>query len=218
MQVKLIAITKPHLNVGGCWDAEDLVAYCARVSNPKNQYSIDTAPKLLKYLADNQHWSPFEMVHVVMEIETTRDISRQILRHWSARFQEFSLRYAQAPGFVLRECRMQDTKNRQSSLPCKNKLIALFFTTAQKLVIGLCGALYRLLLWMGVAKEQARAVLPEGLTVTRMYMAGSLRTWLHYVQLRSSNGTQKEHAEIARACGDILKREFPALEAFFDGH
>jgi thymidylate synthase (FAD) len=190
----------------------ELVAYCARVSNPSNQANKDTAEKLIKYLIKNKHWSPLEMVHLTLEIETTRDIARQMLRHRSFSFQEFSQRYADPTkdlDFVLREARLQDTKNRQNSIETDNLQLQSFWEERQKRVIEEAKNAYEWAIANGIAKEQARAVLPEGLTVSRLYMAGSLRSWIHYIQLRSENGTQKEHINIAKACAEVIATVFP---------
>ena len=190
----------------------ELVAYCARVSNPSNQANKDTAEKLIKYLIKNNHWSPLEMVHLTLEIETTRDIARQILRHRSFSFQEFSQRYADPTkdlDFVLREARLQDTKNRQNSIETDNLALQAFWEERQKRVIEEAKNAYEWAITNGIAKEQARAVLPEGLTVSRLYMAGTLRSWIHYIQLRSENGTQKEHINIAKACAEVIATVFP---------
>ena len=190
----------------------ELVAYCARVSNPSNQANKDTAEKLIKYLIKNKHWSPLEMVHLTLEIETTRDIARQILRHRSFSFQEFSQRYADPTkdlDFVLREARLQDTKNRQNSIETDNLALQAFWEERQKRVIEEAKNAYEWAIMNGIAKEQARAVLPEGLTVSRLYMAGTLRSWIHYIQLRSENGTQKEHINIAKACAEVIATVFP---------
>jgi len=190
----------------------ELVAYCARVSNPSNQANKDTAEKLIKYLIKNKHWSPLEMVHLTLEIETTRDIARQMLRHRSFSFQEFSQRYADPTkdlDFVLREARLQDTKNRQNSIETDNLQLQSFWEQRQKRVIEEAKNAYEWAIANGIAKEQARAVLPEGLTVSRLYMAGSLRSWIHYIQLRSENGTQKEHINIAKACAEVIATVFP---------
>ena len=194
---------------------DEFVAYVARVSNPSNQTNHQTAPKLMKYLIENKHWSPLEMAHVVMEIETTRDIARQILRHRSFAFQEFSQRYADPTkdlGFVTREARMQDTKNRQNSIETEDDQIKKLWNTYQKNHIHAAESVYRWAIEHGIAKEQARAVLPEGLTVSKLYMAGSLRSWIHYCQLRTTNGTQKEHREVAIDCWYSLIKEFPSLK------
>ena len=191
-----------------------MLAYIARVSNPSNQLNTETAPKLLKYLVKNQHWSPFEMAHMVVEINTTRDIARQILRHRSFSFQEFSQRYARADdlGFEVREARMQDLKNRQASLETDDKELVEVWEAQQQDVLRVVKRAYTWALTNGIAKEQARAVLPEGLTHSRLYMAGSVRSWIHYCMLRTDMGTQKEHREVAQACLDILLGEFPALK------
>lgn len=215
--VRLVSITDP-LDYD---TAEDLVSYVARVSNPNNQENFNTSAKLLGYLVDNQHWSPFELVHMVIEIETTRDIGRQILRHKSYSFQEFSQRYADPTktlGFVTREARFQDKKNRQNSIEIDisdeaNQAIADEFISRQIQTIELAQANYEWAIAKGIAKEQARVFLPEGLTMSRMYMAGSLRSWIHYCQLRMGNGTQKEHKMIAQSCWhQIIVKEFPFLQ------
>ena len=195
------------------------IAYCARVSNPTNQDNSETAEKLVRYLIKNQHWSPLEMVSVCLEIDTTRDIARQILRHRSFSFQEFSQRYADASqlGFETREARMQDTKNRQNSIETDNLAIQTWWENYQIEVIRKCRDAYQFALDKGIAKEQARAVLPEGITKSRMYMNGTLRSWVHYIQLRSANGTQKEHQEIAIACATAIKPIFPMIEEFVNG-
>lgn len=194
------------------------VAYAARVSNPTNQNNSDTAEKLVRYLIKHQHWSPLEMVSVCMEIETTRDIARQILRHRSFAFQEFSQRYADASqlGFELREARIQDLKNRQNSIENDNHALAAWWETYQKKVIEVASDAYKFALEKGIAKEQARAVLPEGITGSRMYMNGTLRSWVHYIQLRSGNGTQKEHREIALACADAIEPIFPMIKEYIN--
>lgn len=220
-QVRLIALTQPALD--GARTAEELVAYCARVSNPGNQANHETAPRLLSYLARNAHWSPFEMAHAVMEIETTRDIARQILRHRSFSFQEFSQRYADiealGSGFTPREARLQDQKNRQSSLTTDDQVLVDRWKRLQREVYEQSLAYYRSALLAGIAKEQARALLPEGLTPSRLYMAGSVRSWIHYVRLRAGNGTQKEHREIAAQCRDELLKVMPSLkEILYETH
>ena len=192
-------------------DAERLIAYMARVSNPSNQNNPRTAPKLLKYLIDNHHWSPFEMVNVCMEIETPRDIARQILRHRSFSFQEFSQRYAVATEFDVRECRMQDNKNRQNSLPTQDRELVNLWEKAQQDLIQHALKVYNWGLEQGVAREVARAVLPEGNTMSRMYMNGTLRSWLHYVDIRCDKATQKEHREVAEKCKLVLKELCPSL-------
>jgi thymidylate synthase (FAD) len=208
MKVELIAICKP---VNECETAEELIAYCARVSNPTNQNNKDTASKLLTYLKNNKHWSPFEMVHLTIGITTTRDIARQILRHRSFAFQEFSQRYAEATEFVTREARLQDTKNRQASIEINDEALESKWQLRQNTLIIEAEEAYKWALKNGIAKEQARAVLPEGNTVSRLYVAGSLRSWIHYIELRTDMGTQKEHREIAEACKQIIRKEFPSL-------
>jgi thymidylate synthase (FAD) len=196
------------------------IAYCARVSNPGNQDNSDTAEKLVRYLIKHKHWSPLEMVSVCLEIDTTRDIARQILRHRSFSFQEFSQRYAVADlNFELKECRLQDNKNRQNSVELDLKeddarRLAYQWENHQKNIQMMCQDTYKWALEHGIAKEQARAVLPEGITGSRMYMNGTLRSWVHYIQLRSANGTQKEHMEIARACADAIEPIFPMIKEF----
>lgn len=210
--VKLIGVTESK--IPEVPTVNDMLAYIARVSNPSNQLNTETAPKLLKYLVKNQHWSPFEMAHMVVEINTTRDIARQILRHRSFSFQEFSQRYARADdlGFEVREARMQDNKNRQASLETDDKELVEVWEAQQQDVLRVVKRAYTWALTNGIAKEQARAVLPEGLTHSRLYMAGSVRSWIHYCMLRTDMGTQKEHREVAQACLDILLGEFPALK------
>lgn len=219
MKVKLEAITQPtnpELTV------EQFLAYVARVSNPENQHNHLTARKLLAYLVKHRHWSPFEMVNLVMEIETTRDIARQILRHRSFSFQEFSQRYAdpsKSLGFTTREARLQDVQNRQNSIPIDSNsqehgYIAETWEQLQDRLINQTEMMYKWAIDHGIAKEQARAVLPEGLTVSRMYMNGTLRSWIHYCDLRMGNGTQKEHREVANACWEIILDKFPSLKDF----
>ena len=194
---------------------DEFIAYVARVSNPSNQTNHQTAPKLMKYLIENKHWSPLEMAHVVMEIETTRDIARQILRHRSFAFQEFSQRYADPTkdlGFNTREARLQDIKNRQNSIEVDDQELQRAWDDKQAKMIGTATECYLWAINNGIAKEQARAVLPEGLTVSKMYMAGSLRSWIHYCQLRTTAGTQKEHRKIATDCWYSLIQEFPSLK------
>jgi thymidylate synthase (FAD) len=215
MNVKLINYSQsPHgLNL------LEQVAYAARVSNPSNQNNTETSEKLVRYLIKHQHWSPLEMVSICLEIETTRDIARQILRHRSFSFQEFSQRYADASqlGFELREARLQDLKNRQNSVENDNFALATWWETYQKKVIEVSSSAYAFALEKGIAKEQARAVLPEGITKSRMYMNGTLRSWVHYIQLRSGNGTQKEHREIALECANVISPIFPMIKEFVDG-
>jgi thymidylate synthase (FAD) len=194
---------------------QDMVAYCARVSNPANQGNTETNEKLIRYLIKNHHWSPLEMVSVCLEIETTRDIARQILRHRSFSFQEFSQRYAVADlGFEYKEARIQDTKNRQNSIETNDVSLQRQWITMQDKVADTAEAAYEWALENGIAKEQARAVLPEGMTVSRMYMNGTLRSWVHYIQLRSGNGTQKEHREVAMACMEAIAPIFPMIREF----
>jgi len=190
-------------------EGEDLIAYMARVSAPENQGNKETAPKLVKYLIKHKHWSPLEMVNVCMEIETTRDIARQILRHRSFSFQEFSQRYAVATDFELSEARLQDNKNRQNSLVTDDTEIQNWWNAAQLRVQSDAELMYQSALKMGIAKEQARKLLPEGLTMSKMYMNGTLRSWLHYVDIRCDAATQKEHREVALKCRDELTKLFP---------
>lgn len=190
-------------------EGEDLIAYMARVSAPENQKNKETAPKLVKYLIKHKHWSPLEMVNVCMEIETTRDIARQILRHRSFSFQEFSQRYAVATDFELSEARLQDNKNRQNSLVTDDAEIQNWWNAAQLRVQSDAELMYQSALKMGIAKEQARKLLPEGLTMSKMYMNGTLRSWLHYVDIRCDAATQKEHREVALKCRDELTKLFP---------
>lgn len=193
-------------------EAEKLIAYMARVSNPANQDNPDTAPKLLSYLRKHKHWSPFEMVNVCMEIETTRDIARQILRHRSFSFQEFSQRYAVADGYEYSEARLQDEKNRQNSIPVEDRELQAFWEEEQRQVLVKAKRAYERALNAGIAKEQARKVLPEGLTTSRMYMNGTLRSWLHYCDIRCDAATQKEHREVAEQARKIISDLFPSLE------
>lgn len=211
MQVNLVAVSQPNLTLTDCEDAEDFVAYAARVSNPANQSNKDTSAKLLKYLIKNHHWSPFEMVSITMEIITTRDIARQILRHRSFSFQEFSQRYAVATEFETREARLQDKKNRQNSITVHDDILEAAWRQEQNWVQSETERVYKWALDQGIAKEQARAVLPEGMTVSRLYMAGTLRSWIHYCQLRMAHGTQAEHMEIAKACWAKIGVEFPSV-------
>lgn len=222
MKVELISYSQPESRFAE--NMTELVAFCARVSNPSNQANMETAEKLIKYLVKHKHWSPLEMVSMCLEIETTRDIARQILRHRSFSFQEFSQRYADptaeiAEAFVTREARFQDTKNRQNSVEFdmndeQQKLLAIEWERAQKRVLWAVEKEYKWAIANGIAKEQARAVLPEGLTVSRMYMNGTLRSWIHYMELRSSNGTQKEHMLIAQECAKVIAKVFPLSEEF----
>jgi thymidylate synthase (FAD) len=215
MQVRLISYSQscaddPVLNAAT--NIQDLIAYCARVSNPGAQHNSETAEKLITYLVNNAHWSPLEMVSACMEITTTRDIARQILRHRSFSFQEFSQRYAdptQDLSFVIREARLQDTKNRQNSIETNDEDLALWWDSAQQEVVNLAKKHYKRAIELGIAKEQARAILPEGNTVSKMYVNGTLRSWIHYIQLRSANGTQKEHMQIAIECAKVISSIFP---------
>ena len=190
---------------------QEMIAFCARVSNPDNQMSLENSDKLIKYLIKHQHWSPFEMVSACLEIKTTRDIARQILRHRSFSFQEFSQRYARATDFETREARMQDPVNRQNSVPSTNLEIQEEWDKIQDNVIELTKAAYDRALKLGIAKEQARAVLPEGLTASTMYVNGTLRSWIHYIELRSANGTQLEHIAIAKEVGRVISKIFPVI-------
>ena len=220
MNVKLVSLSQPSASTG-CQTADQFVAYCARVSNPDNQNNNKTAPGLLKYLIKHGHWSPFEMVSLTLEIETTRDISHQIVRHRSFSFQEFSQRYAQANTFEVREARLQDPTNRQNSVRidrglAEQRLIDEKFSMAQHKVIRLTREAYECALDNGIAKEQARALLPEGMTGTTLYMAGTLRSWIHYCKLRMANGTQEEHADIAKRCWDVIGGHFPSVKEAVD--
>lgn len=221
MKVQLVSLSTPSA-ITGTHGADEFVAYCARVSNPGNQNNPKTAAGLLKYLIKNDHWSPFEMVSITMEIQTTRDISHQIVRHRSFSYQEFSQRYAVSDTFETRETRLQDPKNRQNSVEIdisniESKKLADLWYLKQQEVLRKSREVYEWALGRGIAKEQARAALPEGLTGTTLYMAGTLRSWIHYCQLRMANGTQKEHQEIAELCWDIIGTHFPSvIKAFED--
>ena len=219
MKVRLVSYSKPTLEFEneGIIDVQELVAFCARVSNPSNQNNNETSQKLIKYLISNKHWSPLEMVTACIEIETTRDIARQILRHRSFSFQEFSQRYADPTkdlSFVFKEARLQDNKNRQNSIETNNESLKSEWINKQQKLIDLSLETYKWAIDNGIAKEQARAVLPEGNTVSRMYMNGTLRSWVHYIELRSSNGTQKEHMEIAKSIAKIISDIFPMMSDF----
>lgn len=216
MHCKLIAVSTPVISE--CEDAEELVAYCAKVSNPTNQANHGSADKLLRYLTKHEHWSPFEMVSITIEINTTRDIARQILRHRSFSFQEFSQRYAVAQNFQLREARFQSTENRQSSIePTLDDIdLMTVWNSKQEAILALVQDTYAWALESGIAKEQARAILPEGLTGSTLYMAGTLRSWIHYCKLRTKWDTQKEHREVADACWTLIKKEFPSIEGLID--
>ena len=223
MSAKLISYSLPvnSLREKGIQDVQDLIAFCARVSNPSHQFDTMTAEKLIKYLIDHQHWSPLEMTSATIEISTTRDIARQILRHRSFSFQEFSQRYADPTKdmeFVIREARLQDTKNRQNSIEIdpnsedpQQRDLQKFWEQVQNDVIENAKSAYRWAINNGIAKEQARVVLPEGNTQSILYMAGTLRSWVHYIQLRTANGTQKEHKEIAFACAREIAHIFPMI-------
>ena len=226
LKVRLVSYSKAssELENDGLTDVQELIGYCARVSNPSNQLNTDTTEKLIRYLIKHQHWSPLEMVSACLEIETTRDIARQMLRHRSFSFQEFSQRYADPTSqldeaFVLREARFQDTKNRQNSIAFDpndeaQKLLAIEWERAQKRVLYAVKKEYKWAIDNGIAKEQARAVLPEGLTVSRLYMNGTLRSWVHFIELRSANGTQKEHQQIAIECAKVIAEIFPMASEF----
>ena len=216
MNVRLLSYSQPTEEFAnlGLTDAQELIAYCARVSNPANQFNTDTSEKLIRYLVKHQHWSPLEMVSACCEITTTRDIARQILRHRSFSFQEFSQRYADPTkdlSFVLREARLQDTKNRQNSIQTDDERLQRDWEHQQQQVINYARSAYQWAIAKGIAKEQARAVLPEGLTESRLYMNGTLRSWIHFIELRSANGTQLEHQLVARECGSVIAAVFPML-------
>ena len=214
MNVKLLSYSQPTKEFAdlGISDAQELIAYCARVSNPSNQFNTETSEKLIRYLIKHQHWSPLEMVSACIEIETTRDIARQILRHRSFSFQEFSQRYADPTkdlNFVIREARLQDLKNRQNSVETDDERLQREWELRQNNVITEARMAYQWAIENGIAKEQARAVLPEGLIESRLYMNGTLRSWIHFIELRSANGTQKEHQEVAKACAEVIATVFP---------
>ena len=223
MNVRLLSFSQPTQEFAdlGISDAQELIAYCARVSNPSNQLNTETSDKLIRYLVKHQHWSPLEMVSACIEITTTRDIARQILRHRSFSFQEFSQRYADPTkdlSFVLRDARKQDTKNRQNSIDLDiqnndaDRFLAYHWERMQEKVIEQSRVAYEWAIEKGIAKEQARAVLPEGLIESRIYMNGTLRSWIHFIELRSANGTQKEHQEVAIACAKVIAKIFPLME------
>jgi thymidylate synthase (FAD) len=213
LKVRLIGYTKPPEDIVGLDDLQDIVAYCARVSNPSNQINSETSGKLLDYLIKHKHWSPFEMCSATLEVETTRDIARQFLRHRSFSFQEFSQRYADIRSFnnsfVIREARLQDEKNRQNSVANTDKKLSMEWDAKQNKVIKEAKAAYNWAIENGIAKEQARAVLPEGNTVSKLYVNGTIRSWIHYIELRSANGTQLEHMELAREVGQTIAKIFP---------
>lgn len=206
---KVIGVTKPVVSF--IPDSEDIISFCARVSNPSNQTQFDTSEKLLRYCVRNSHWSVFETVSLTMEIECPRDIARQILRHRSFSFQEFSQRYAEATSFITRECRLQDTTNRQNSTEINDDELASWWEDSQNELLTQIDYFYKKALEKGIAKEVARCILPEGLTMSKMYMNGTVRSWLHYIDLRQDNGTQKEHREVALKCKEVIKEYFPTL-------
>ena len=218
MNVKLVSYSQPseEYKAEGLNDAQELIAFCARVSNPSNQMNKETSEKLIKYLIKHAHWSPLEMVSACLEIDTTRDIAHQIVRHRSFSFQEFSQRYANPEEmgdmFELSEARLQDTKNRQNSIETDDVELTREWDRHQRRVLWMAEEVYKWALDKGIAKEQARKVLPEGLTKTRLYMNGTLRSWVHYIELRGANGTQKEHMEIAHACAKVIAEIFPLAE------
>jgi thymidylate synthase (FAD) len=227
MNVRLVSYSRPteEFEQNGIADAQELIAYCARVSNPNNQFNTETSEKLIRYLIKHAHWSPLEMVSVCMEIETTRDIARQILRHRSFSFQEFSQRYANPVddlAFVTREARLQDIRNRQNSVELdwtdsEHRELARLWVEKQQAVIRASREAYIWAVNNGIAKEQARAVLPEGNTVSRLYMNGTLRSWVHFIELRSGNGTQLEHQQVALACAEAIAKVFPMAGEFTQG-
>lgn len=220
MKVRLIGYTQPAEDCfeEGIENVQDLISFCARVSNPSNQMNMETTEKLLNYLAKHKHWSPFEMASATLEIETTRDIARQMLRHRSFAFQEFSQRYADPAEFgnqfVIREARLQDDKNRQNSIDVEDIELQREWERQQRRVIWMSEQVYDWAIKNGIAKEQARAVLPEGNTKSRLYMQGSIRSWIHFIELRSGNGTQKEHIEVAKACAEAIVGIFPLAETY----
>ena len=221
MKARLIAYSQPVKDeIIGLDDVQDLIAYCARVSNPSNQLNQETAPKLLNYLSKHSHWSPFEMANATLEIETTRDIARQMLRHRSFAFQEFSQRYADIRDLdskmVVRKARLQDPKNRQNSVMTDDVSLHMAWEVHQRKVWNEAMKSYAWAIENGIAKEQARALLPEGNTPSRLYMQGSIRSWIHYIELRSSNGTQQEHMDIAIACAEAITKIFPSMENFIE--
>jgi thymidylate synthase (FAD) len=215
MAVRLVSYSKAtdEFAAEGLTDLQELIAFCAKVSNPQAQINTETSERLIKYLIKHAHWSPLEMVNATLEIETTRDIAHQIVRHRSFAFQEFSQRYADpaemGEQFTLRECRLQDTKNRQNSIETDNDELSRMWNIKQQMVINASKEAYEWAIENGIAKEQARAVLPEGNTKTRLYMNGTIRSWIHYIDLRSANGTQKEHMEIAVQCAKVIAEIFP---------
>jgi thymidylate synthase (FAD) len=219
MKVRMISYSKPSREMydEGLMDVQELIGFCARVSNPSNQFNTQTSEKLIRYLIKHKHWSPLEMVSACLEVETTRDIARQILRHRSFSFQEFSQRYADPTkdlDFVLREARLQDEKNRQNSVDTEDAELKVWWDAKQKFLIDYVKTTYAEAIEKGIAKEQARAILPEGNTVSRLYMNGTLRSWIHFIELRSGNGTQKEHMEVARECAKVIAEVFPMADEF----
>ena len=217
MKVEIVSQSVPSAKMvaEGVTYLQELVAYCARISNPGNQYNMETSEKLLRYLLKHKHFSPFEMASVCLSIETTRDIARQILRHRSFSFQEFSQRYAVADlGFEFKETRLQDTKNRQNSLTVEDPELDKWWQAQQGFVATHINMIYNKAIDLGIAKEQARAILPEGITTSRLYMQGTLRSWLHYIELRSGPETQKEHRQVAKACAGALESIFPMVSEF----
>ena len=218
--VKLISYSQlPHNSDLQLDTAQDLISYCARVSNPANQMNTETSERLIKYLITHKHWSPLEMVSACLEINTTRDIAHQIVRHRSFSFQEFSQRYAEPKDmgdqFVIREARLQDNKNRQNSVETTDHELIAEWRQLQEDMITHATKVYEWAITNGIAKEQARVVLPEGLTKTRLYMNGTLRSWVHYIELRGANGTQKEHMEIAHACAEVIAKIFPLVDELY---
>jgi len=222
MHARLLSHSQPSYRVHagetmhGLDNIQDLIAYCARVSNPQNQINTKTTPKLLEYLIKHKHWSPFEMASACVEVTTTRDIARQFLRHRSFSFQEYSQRYANIEDldseFIVREARLQDEKNRQNSIPCENEELRMSWEAKQLQIIHECKLAYKWAISNGIAKEQARAVLPEGNTVSKLYVNGTIRSWIHYIELRSANGTQKEHIELAREIAIAISNIFPLVD------
>ncbi|MBS95910.1 MAG: FAD-dependent thymidylate synthase [SAR202 cluster bacterium] len=218
MQVRLVSYSQPteDFSKDGVDNAQELIAYCAKVSNPSNQINKETSERLIRYLIKNAHWSPLEMVNACLEVETTRDIARQMLRHRSFSFQEFSQRYANPTkdlDFILREARLQDPKNRQNSIEVNDHDLQSKWNELQNDVIDKAKIAYKWAIDNGIAKEQARVVLPEGNTISRLYINGTLRSWIHYIDLRSAHGTQKEHTEIAKACAEVIAQIFPMAQS-----
>lgn len=217
MKVKLVSYSQSSPIKYELRDIQRVVGYCARVSNPNNQHNSESSEKLLKYLIKHKHWSPFEMASACLEIETTRDIARQLLRHRSFSFQEFSQRYADPTddlAFEIREARLQDNKNRQNSIEVDDQALTAWWDAQQKFIIENVQRIYKEAIDKGIAKEQARSILPEGNTKSRLYVNGTIRSWIHYVELRSSNGTQKEHMELAKTIGQVITKIFPLMEEF----